>query len=79
MGISDAIFLKDTLTIEDEKLFKTCRYMHLSVPQSHHKSGTPTQSVKIISTLYDNFLIHYCRDFSDILHVCTRPLVDYLV
>ena len=25
MGISDAIFLKDTLTIEDEKLFKACR------------------------------------------------------
>ena len=30
----------------------------LSVPQSHYKGGTPTQSVKI-STLDHNFLIHY--------------------
>ena len=72
------LFLKDTLTIEDEKLCKPCRSVHLSVPQSHCKSGTPTQSVKI-STLYHNFLIHYCRDFSRILHICTRPLVDYFV
>ena len=69
---------KDTVTIEDEKLFRPCRSVHLSVPQSHYKSGTPTQSVKI-STLYHNFLIHYCRDFSHILHIYTRPLVDYLV
>ena len=73
-----AVFLKDTLTIEDEKLFRPCRSVHSSVPQSHYKSGTPTQSVKI-STLYHNFLIHYCRDFSHILHICTRLLVDYLV
>ena len=26
-----------------------------------------------------NFLIDYCRDFSDILHICTRPQVDSLV
>ena len=72
------VSLKDTLTIEDEKLFKACRSVCLSVPQSHYKLGTPTQSVKI-STLYHNFLIHYCRDFSHILHICTRPLVDNLV
>ena len=53
-------------------------YVCSSVPQSHCKSGTPTQSVKI-STLYHNFLIHYCRDFSHILHICTWPLVDYLI
>ena len=38
----------------------------------------PTLSVKI-STLYHNFLIDYCRDFSHILHICTRPQVDSLV
>ena len=72
-----AAFLKDTLTIEDEKLFKAYRSVCSSVPQSHYKSGTPTQSVKI-STLYHNFVIHYCRDFSHVLHICTRPLVNYL-
>ena len=54
--------LKDTLTIEDEKLFKACKSVCSSVPQSHYKRGTPTQSVKI-STFYHNFLIHYCSDF----------------
>ena len=34
----------------------------------------PTLSVKI-STLYHNFLIDYCRDFSHILHICTRPQI----
>ena len=38
----------------------------------------PTQSVKIL-TLYPNFLIDYCRDFSLILHICTRPQVDSFV
>ena len=38
----------------------------------------PTLSVKI-STLYHNFLIDYCRDFSHILYICTRPQVDSLV
>ena len=57
-----AVFFKDTLTIEDEKLFRPCRSVRSSVPQSHYKSGTRTQSVKI-STLYHNFLIHYSRDF----------------
>ena len=32
----------------------------------------PPKSVKI-STLYHNFLSDYCRDFSHILHICTRP------
>ena len=40
--------------------------------------GTPTKSVKI-STLNHNFLSDYCRDFSHILHICTRPEVDSLV
>ena len=39
----------------------------------------PTLSVKI-STLYHNFLIDYCRDFSHIWHIrTTRPQVDSLV
>ena len=38
----------------------------------------PTLSVKI-STLYHNFLSDYCRDFSHILHICTRSQVDSLV
>ena len=38
----------------------------------------PTKSVKI-STLYHNFLRDYWRDFSHILHICTRPEVDSLV
>ena len=38
----------------------------------------PTISVKI-STLRHNFLIDYYRDFSHILHMCTRPQVDSLV
>ena len=71
-------FLKDTLTIEDDKLLKACKSVCLSVLQSHYKWGAPTQSVKI-STLDHNFLIHYCRDFSIILHICTRPLVNSLV
>ena len=40
--------------------------------------GTPTKSVKI-STLYHNFLSDYLKDFSHILHICTRPEVDSLV
>ena len=31
------LILKDTLSIEDEKLFKACRSVCLSVPQSHYK------------------------------------------
>ena len=38
----------------------------------------PTRGVKI-STLYHNFLIDYSRDFSHVLHMCTRPQVDSLV
>ena len=71
-------FLKDTLSIEDEKLFKACKSVCLSVCYRRYKGGTPTKSVKI-STLYDNFLSDYCRDFSHILHICTRPEVDSLV
>ena len=35
----------------------------------------PTLSMKIL-TLYHNFLSDYCRDFSNILHICTRSQVD---
>ena len=38
----------------------------------------PTLSMKIL-TLYHNFLSDYCRDFSHILHIYTRPQVDSLV
>ena len=31
------LILKGTLTIEDEKLFKACRSVRSSVPQSHYK------------------------------------------
>ena len=73
-------FLQDTLTIEDEKVFKACRSVCLSVLQSHYKWGIPTQNVKI-SKLYHKFLIHCCRNFSLILHIWTRspvgPLCEY--
>ena len=71
-------FFKDTLSIEDENLFKACKSVCSSVCYSHYKGCTPTKSVKI-STLYHNFLSDYCRDFSHILHICTRPEVDSLV
>ena len=71
-------FLKDTLSIEDEKSFKACKSVCSSVCKRHYKGGTPTKSVKI-STLNHNFLSDYCRDFSHILHICTRPEVDSLV
>ena len=38
----------------------------------------PTLSMKIL-TLYHNFLSDYCRDFSNILHICIRSEVDSLV
>ena len=38
----------------------------------------PTLSMNIL-TLYHNFLSDYCRDFSHILHICTRPQVDTLM
>ena len=38
----------------------------------------PTLSMKIL-TLYHNFPSDYCRDFSNILHICTRSQVDSLV
>ena len=70
-------FFKDTLTIEDEKVYADL-FVHL-FPQSHYKCCTPKQSVKI-STLYNTFLsLDYCRDFSVILHICTEPLVNFLV
>ena len=65
-------FIKDYLSIEDEKLFKACRSVCSSVGWSH------PLSVKI-STIYHNFLIDYCRDFSHILHICTKPQVNSLV
>ena len=38
----------------------------------------PTLSVKI-STVRHNFFIDYCRDFSHILHIWTRPQVNFSV
>ena len=38
----------------------------------------PAPSMKIL-TRYHNFLSDYCRDFSDILHICTGSQVDSLV
>ena len=38
----------------------------------------PTLSMKILK-VYHNFLSDYCRDFSHILHICTRTQVDSLV
>ena len=38
----------------------------------------PTLSMNSLA-LYYNFLNDYCRDFSDILHICTRSQVDPLV
>ena len=35
--------LKDSLSIEDKKLFKAYRSVCLSVPQSHKKQGTLMQ------------------------------------
>ena len=52
------LLLKDTLSIEDDKVFKACRSVCLQVPQSHQKQGTTTQSVQI-SKLQHNFLIDY--------------------
>ena len=40
------LLLKDTLSIEDDKLFKACRSVCLSVHQNHMKRGPPNQSVK---------------------------------
>ena len=61
---------------------KNCsRHANLSVrlfARDITRGGTPTKSVKI-STFYHNFLSDYCRDFSHILHICTRPEVDSLV
>ena len=39
---------------------------------------TPTQIVKI-STLYHNFSLYYCWDFSFMLHICTSPRINSLV
>ena len=73
-------FLKDTLSIEDENLFKACKSVCSSVCERHYKGGIPTKSVKISTLYYNfNFLSDYCRDFSHILHICTRPEVDSLV
>ena len=66
-------FLKDTSSIEDEKLFKACsRHADLYI-----QSLPPTKIVKI-STLYHNLLIDYCRDVSIILHTYTSSQVDSL-
>ena len=60
---------------------KNCStHINLSVPlfaRAIYKGGTPTKSVKI-STLYHNFPIYYCRDFSHILHIYTTPQVAYV-
>ena len=68
-------FLKDALSIEDEKLFKACKSVCLLVPL---QGKYPHQKCENFNTLH-NFLIYYCRDFSHILHICTRQQVDSLV
>ena len=52
-------------------------YVHLFA-RDITREVPPTKSVKM-STLYHIFLIDYCRDFTHILHICTRPQVDSLV
>ena len=71
-------FLKDTLSIKDEKLFKTCNLVVPLFARAITIEVLPKLSVKI-STFYHNYLIDYCGDFSHILHICTRPQVDSLV
>ena len=67
----DMFFFKDNLSIED----KNClRHADLSVCLLE----PATLSVKI-STLYYNFLIDCLRDFSHVLHICTKPEVDSTV
>ena len=57
---------------------KNCsRHANLSV-RLFARDITRGVSVKI-STLNHNFLSDYFRDFSHILHICTRPEVDSLV
>ena len=55
--------LKDTLSIEDENYLRHADLFVLLIPRAITSELPPTQSVKI-STLYHNFLIDYCRDFS---------------
>ena len=45
------LFLKDTLSIKDDKLLKTSRSVFSNVPWNHKKRDTPIQTVKI-STLF---------------------------
>ena len=71
-------FLKDTLSIEDENCSRHADLLVCLFARAITSEVPPTLSVKI-STLYHNFLIDYCRDFSHILHICTRPQVDSLV
>ena len=72
------LILKDTLSIEDEKCSRHADLFVRLFPRAIISEVPPTQSVKM-STLYPNFLIDYCRDFSHILHICIRPQVDSLV
>ena len=71
-------FLKDTLSIEDEKCSRHADLFVRLFARAITSEGAPTLSVKI-STFYHNFLIDYCRDFSHILLICTRPQEDSLV
>ena len=72
------LILKDTLSIEDENCSRHPNMFVRLFPRAITSEVPPTQSVKI-STLYHNILIDYYRDFSLILHICTRPQVDSLV
>ena len=68
-------FLKDTLSIEDEKLFKACKSVCLlETLQGRY----PHQKCENSNTL-SQFSLDYCRNFSHILHICTRPELDSLV
>ena len=57
-------------------MLKACRSVVRLFARAITSEVPPTLGVKT-STLH-NFLIDYCRDFSHILHICTRPQVDSL-
>ena len=61
----------------NENLFKACR--SVCMLPTVVASKAPPPKVGKFQHFNRNFLIDYRRDFSVILHTCTRPLVDFLV
>ena len=73
-----AVFSKRYLIYQRYKIvqgMQICSFV-FSLESLHVRYPHPT-CVKI-STLYHNFFIDYCKDFS-ILCICTKPLVDSFV